>query len=120
MVLWVLKNSCKKYYQKNFMEEQKTMKKKLLSAVLSMVLCLGMSTAVYASPSTSVPTPDAYVTVNGQQVEISISAEFTFNTAQADTVEKTLLRFPIQQVLIYLQVFRLLLKQQVFLPAIRL
>lgn len=67
------------------------MKKKLLTAVLSMVLCLGMSVTAFAAPSVNTSASDAYATVNGQQIELSISSDYSFNEAQANTVTETLL-----------------------------
>lgn len=43
------------------------------------------------TPSGSDVTPDAYVIVNGQKIELSTSVDFSFNEAQANTVEATLL-----------------------------
>lgn len=58
------------------------MKKKILTAVLSMVLCLGMSTSVFAASSVTGSTQGAYATVNGQQIEVQVSNVVTFNEIQ--------------------------------------
>lgn len=66
------------------------MKKKLLTLVLSAVLCLGMSTTVLASPSTSQSASGAYATVGGQQVEIGVSSMLDVNEAQAEAMTAAL------------------------------
>lgn len=58
------------------------MKKKILTAVLSMVLCLGMSTSVFAASSVTGSTQGAYATVNGQRIEVQVSNVVTFNEIQ--------------------------------------
>lgn len=66
------------------------MKKKILTAVLSMVLCLGMSTSVFAASSVTGSTQGAYATVNGQQIEVQYSVALSLNEVQSEKVDKAL------------------------------
>lgn len=66
------------------------MKKKILTAVLSMVLCLGMSTSVFAASSVTGSTQGAYATVNGQQIKVQVSQTMSYNEVQSEKVDKAL------------------------------
>lgn len=66
------------------------MKKKILTAVLSMVLCLGMSTSVFAASSVTGSTQGSYATVNGQQIEVQVSEILSMNEVQKAKADNAL------------------------------
>lgn len=64
------------------------MKKKLLTLVLSAVLCLGMSVTAFAAPSPTVSTSAGVAVVNGQNVSVNVTPGFgsSLSTNQSTVV----------------------------------